>query len=71
MQNQDELYILKSKQNIDFCIYNNDYKRAFGLLVMVLERLDEDQKKDIIEYYSIYLQHMGLYTGIRYRTSII
>lgn len=45
MPNQDELYMLKSKQNIDICIYNNEYKKAFGLLVMVLERLEEDQKK--------------------------
>jgi hypothetical protein len=31
---------------------NGQYKRAFGLLVIVLERLDETEKIKLINYYN-------------------
>ena len=40
-----KIYISMSKQN-------NDYKKAFGLLILVLERLDENEKNEFINYYS-------------------
>jgi hypothetical protein len=43
-----KIYISMSKQNIN----NNDYKKAFGLLILVLERLDENEKNEFINYYS-------------------
>lgn len=48
---QTEKYIMCSKQNIDNYIRNNDYKKAFGLLILVLERLDDNDKKMFINYY--------------------
>ena len=48
---QTEKYIMFSKQNIDNYIRNNDYKKAFGLLILVLERLDDKDKKMFINYY--------------------
>ena len=51
-QQQDEIYISNSKQNIDTFIKKNDYRRAFGLLLAVLDRLDDGkQKNDFISHY--------------------
>jgi hypothetical protein len=48
----DEIYISNSKQNIDTFIKKNDYRRAFGLLLTVLDRLDDGkQKNDFISHY--------------------
>ena len=47
-----EIYIAKSKENIDRSISIKDYRKAFGLLILVLERLDDKEKKEFIEYYS-------------------
>ena len=41
-----------SKTNIDTFICKNDYKKAFKLLIMVLERLDNDVKVEFIDYYN-------------------
>ena len=39
-----------SKINIDTFLYKRDYRKAFGLLILVLENLDEDYySKKIIE----------------------
>lgn len=52
-EENDEKYIIDSKKNIDNFIYNNNYRSAFGLLIMVLERLDDGkQKNEFIDYYS-------------------
>jgi len=52
-EENDKIYILGSIKNIDSFINNNDYKRAFGLLIAVLERLDDGtQKNEVIDYYS-------------------
>jgi len=47
-----KIYISMSKQNINNYIINNDYKKAFGLLILVIERLDENEKNEFINYYS-------------------
>ena len=39
------------KTNIDDYICKNDYHKAFSLLSMVLERLDNDEKVEFIDYY--------------------
>jgi hypothetical protein len=46
-----KLYIEKSKDNIDKFMYNLDYKRGFALFLLVLERLDENEKKEFTDYY--------------------
>jgi len=51
-EENDEIYILGSRKNIDSYINKNEFKKAFGLLILVLERLDDKQKNDFIDYYS-------------------
>ena len=49
---EDHMFsIWGSKQTIDNYIRNNDYHAAFNLLIFILDRLDNDEKKDFIEYY--------------------
>lgn len=38
-----------SKKNIDSFMCNNEYRKAFGLLIAVL---DENEKNEFIKYYS-------------------
>jgi len=45
-------YISGSKLNIDNYIRKNEYKKAFGLLILFLERLDGEEKAQVIDYYS-------------------
>jgi hypothetical protein len=47
-----EEYIFLSKQNINELIKKNDYKNAFCLLILVLERIDNADKIEFINYYS-------------------
>jgi hypothetical protein len=56
-----EKYILGSKQNIDSFMMNNEYRKAFGLLIMVLERLDDKQKNELIDYYSKNMARLGIF----------
>jgi hypothetical protein len=52
-EENDKIYISGSKKNIDSFINQNEYNKAFGLLIAVLERLDDgDQKNEFIDYYS-------------------
>ena len=53
-----QIYIQLSKSNIDKAIYNNNYKKAFSLLIMVLERLNNEEKVEFINYYSTRLHSM-------------
>jgi hypothetical protein len=47
-----EKYICDSKLNIDNFIRKNEYKKAFSLLILFLERLDGKEKAEVIDYYS-------------------
>ena len=52
-EENDKIYISGSKKNIDSFISKNEYRKAFGLLIAVLERLDDgNQKNEVIDYYS-------------------
>jgi hypothetical protein len=51
-KSDDEIYINLSKRNIDNAIYKNDFLKAFSLLIMVLDRLDNNQKVEFINYYN-------------------
>ena len=57
-EERHKLYIELSKTNIDNFIYENNYKKAFSLLIMVLERLDNSEKVDFIQYFSKKLDDM-------------
>jgi hypothetical protein len=62
-EDNDKLYILGSKTNIDNYIHKNEYRKAFGLLVLVLERLDDKQKVEFINYYSENLTKLGIFNN--------
>ena len=56
-----EKYILHSKRNIDNFIYKNEYRQAFGLLILFLERLDSKEKAEVIDYYSKNITQLGIF----------
>ena len=60
---QTAIYISLSRQNIDKCLYNYEYRKAFGLLILVLERLDENQKNEFIQYYSENMIKLGVFSN--------
>ena len=61
-EENDKIYISGSKQNIDSFINKNDYRKAFGLLILVLERLDDGaQKNEFIDYYSKNIEQFGIF----------
>jgi hypothetical protein len=65
-KNKDDnskIYILDSKKNIDTYINKNEYRKAFGLLILVLERLDEGEKNEFIDYYSKNMENMGIFNN--------
>ena len=63
-EENDEIYILGSKKNIDGFINKNEYRKAFGLLILVLERLNSDQKNEFIDYYSKNMEKMGVLKNV-------
>ena len=56
-----EIYISVSKVNIDNYIRKNEYRKAFGLLILFLERLDGEEKAEVIDYYSKNMQQLGIF----------
>jgi hypothetical protein len=55
-----EKYIFNSKLNINNFIRKNEYRKAFGLLILFLERLDDKEKTDVIDYYSKNMIDLGI-----------
>ena len=58
-----EKYISGSKVNIDNYIRKNEYRKAFGLLILFLERLDSEEKTQVINYYSKNMQQFGVFNN--------
>jgi hypothetical protein len=58
-----EKYISDSKVNIDNYIRKNEYRKAFGLLILFLERLDGEEKTHVIDYYSNNMQQFGVFNN--------
>ena len=56
-----EKYISDSKRNIDKLLTTYEYKKAFGLLILVLERLDGKEKVEVIDYYSKNMKQLGIF----------
>ena len=56
-----EKYISGSKVNIENYIHKNEYRKAFGLLILFLERLDGEEKAQVIDYYSKNMQQFGVF----------
>jgi hypothetical protein len=63
-EENDELYISESRKNIDDFINKHEFRKAFGLLILVLERLDDNQKNEFIDYYSKNMANMGIFDNI-------
>ena len=57
----EEKYISISKQNIDNFLTRYDYRKAFWLLILFLERLDDKDKVDVIDYYSKNMKQLGIF----------
>ena len=58
-----EKYISGSKVNINNYIHKNEYRKAFGLLILFLERLDSKEKEEIIDYYSKNMEQLGIFNN--------
>lgn len=58
-----EKYISGSKINIDNYIRKNEYRKAFGLLILFLERLDGEEKAQVIDYYSKNMKQLGIFNN--------
>jgi len=58
-----EKYISGSKRNIDNYMRKNEYRKAFGLLILFLERLDGEEKAQVIDYYSKNMQQLGVFNN--------
>jgi hypothetical protein len=58
-----EKYISDTKVNIDNYIRKNEYRKAFGLLILFLERLDDEEKTQVIDYYSKNIQQLGVFNN--------
>ena len=56
-----EKYISGSIVNINNFIYKNEYRKAFGLLIVFLERLDDKEKAEVIDYYSKNMLQLGIF----------
>jgi hypothetical protein len=50
--NNNKKYIKMAKAYIDAYIRKNEYRKAFSMVIMVLERLDTDEKSELVDYYS-------------------
>ena len=62
------MYIYFSKKRIDELILQNDYKSAFNYLIFVMDRLDNDGKNNIINYYTAKLTYFNFATNTDIRT---
>ena len=56
-----EKYISGSKVNINNYIHKNEYRKALGLLILFLERLDGKEKAEVIDYYSKNMKQFGIF----------
>ena len=45
-------FIHTAKISIDECLYKKDFKYAFLLLISTLEKLDDNEKVEFINYYN-------------------
>jgi DNA-binding protein Fis len=55
-----EIYIINSKQSIDNYIRRREFRSAFGLFVLVLARLEDDELPEFIQYYNNNLVRLGI-----------
>ena len=58
-----EKYISGSKLDIENHIRKNEYRKAFGRLILFLERLDDEEKTQVINYYSNNMFQLGIFNN--------
>ena len=61
-QENIDKYISLSKRNINNYMTRREYRKAFGLLIMFLERLDDIEIRQVVDYYSKNMQDLGVFT---------
>jgi len=61
-------YISDSRKNIDSYINKKEYRKAFVLLILALEKIDNVQKNEFIDYYSKNMLNMGIFDNIHSST---
>ena len=54
-------YILDSKKQIDNFIINHDYRHAFDFLILFLGNLDDNKKREVIDYYKKNMMSIKLF----------
>lgn len=59
-ENTEEEYISDTKKYIDDFICKNDYRKAFLILVVFMDKLDDVEKKEVIKYYNDHLVKNGI-----------
>ena len=64
IDSEEDIYISGSKLNIDNFIRKQEYRKALGLLILFLERLDGKEKAEVIDYYSKNMQNLGVFNNI-------
>jgi len=57
-------FIWGSKKNIDDYITKKDFSAAFSSLILVLEKLDNDEKIDFIGYYRKRMITFGIFASV-------
>jgi hypothetical protein len=54
-----EGYILRSKRQINIMLQQENYSTAFNILIIVLSKLDDEDRCKFISYYDNYIQNMS------------
>ena len=59
----EDTYISDSKLDIDNYIRKNEYRKAFALFILFLERLNGEEIAQVIDYYSKNMQALGVFNN--------
>lgn len=61
-EDQDNFaYIMLSRKEIDRCLLNNEYNKAFYLLITTLNKIDPDDVHNFIKHYDNFLFSKQIY----------
>ena len=56
--------IIISCQKIDEYLLKKEYRKAFGILILELECLEDNEQKDLINYYNQNLRKLGIINDV-------
>ena len=60
IKNDIKTYIKLSKEVIDTYLDKRDYRQALGRLLLTLDKLDGDDKEEMVNYYIINMQRFNI-----------